>query len=386
MAETSTARGVGVEQVGRGVVGWLFWSISLALDWRKLLLAALAVHLMTLLVEAILPGFAPVAGVEPLLEWDLLEWTRLPAGAWSLAGVAWLPWRVLGAVFSVGEEAKFWPALLAYCGLLAISGLVGAAIARMTLVKVATGTSPGLLTAVKFAGRKVAPLMLAPLGVFGFVLFLGGILSLFGFLFRLGEGAGSLVVGVMLPLLLLVGLLMAWLVVALAAGWPLMVATVAAENDDTFDALSRSLSYLFQRPLKFVGYVLICGVAGVLGILLVALLYHLTMRMTSWGLALSAPEAIAGDPLGLKVVGQPGSTLIAMWTGLARLLARSWVFSFFWCATAQVYLLLRHDVDGTPLDDVDLPGDEGLAFAPEEAGMRTGGETAEVAKSEGQVG
>ena len=300
--------------------------------------------------------------------------------------MAWLPWRVLGAVFSVGEKPGFWPALLAYCGLLAISGLVGAAIARMTLVKVATGTSPGLLTAVKFAGRKVAPLLLAPLGVFGFVLFLGGFLSLFGFLFRLGEGAGSLAVGLMLPLLLLVGLLMAWLVVALAAGWPLMVAAVAAENDDTFDALSRSLSYLFQRPLKFVGYLLICGVAGLLGIVLVALLYHLTMRMTSWGLAHQRSEAIAGDPLGLKVVGEPETSVIAMWTGFARLLARSWVFSFFWCATAQVYLLLRHDVDGTPLDDVDLPEDEGLAFAPDETGVTTGSQTPEEARSEVQEG
>ena len=38
-------------------------------------------------------------------------------------------------------------------------------------------------------------------------------------------------------------------------GWPLMWATISAEGTDSFDALSRSYAYLFQRPLHYSFYV-----------------------------------------------------------------------------------------------------------------------------------
>ncbi len=43
------------------------------------------------------------------------------------------------------------------------------------------------------------------------------------------------------------------------------------------------------------------------------------------------------------------------WLLVVWLLAYGWVYSYFWSAAAQIYLLLRQDVDGTPWDDIHLP-------------------------------
>ena len=43
------------------------------------------------------------------------------------------------------------------------------------------------------------------------------------------------------------------------------------------------------------------------------------------------------------------------WLGWVGILAKSWIYSFFWTAAALVYLWLRQDVDGTPWSECDLP-------------------------------
>ena len=53
--------------------------------------------------------------------------------------------------------------------------------------------------------------------------------------------------------------------------------------------------------------------------------------------------------------------MIHFWTGLAKLLAVGFGFSFFWNAYAAIYLLLRRDVDATEMDEVYLDADEGEA-------------------------
>ena len=62
---------------------------------------------------------------------------------------------------------------------------------------------------------------------------------------------------------------MALLLLGLLFGWPLMWATISAEGTDSFDALSRSYAYVFQRPLHYLFYALVAGVIGWLGWLLV---------------------------------------------------------------------------------------------------------------------
>ena len=62
---------------------------------------------------------------------------------------------------------------------------------------------------------------------------------------------------------------MALLLLGVLFGWPLMWATISAEGTDSFDALSRSYAYTFQRPLHYLFYAIVAGFIGWLGWLLV---------------------------------------------------------------------------------------------------------------------
>ena len=75
---------------------------------------------------------------------------------------------------------------------------------------------------------------------------------LMGLLNHLG-GVGAILVALVLPLLLVFNLLVLLLTIGVCA-WPLMAVTIAAENSDSFDALSRAYNYLFMRPFRFVAF------------------------------------------------------------------------------------------------------------------------------------
>ena len=53
-----------------------------------------------------------------------------------------------------------------------------------------------------------------------------------------------------------------------------------------------------------------------------------------------------------------GGTLVAVWSGLVRLLVLAYGHSFLWTAASGIYLLLRRDTDATPLDEVYLDSAE----------------------------
>ena len=48
--------------------------------------------------------------------------------------------------------------------------------------------------------------------------------------------------------MMLAGLAMSLILLGLAVGWPLMLASIAIEDADAFDAFSRVYNYLFARP------------------------------------------------------------------------------------------------------------------------------------------
>ncbi len=77
------------------------------------------------------------------------------------------------------------------------------------------------------------------------------IVAAFGLLYRLPV-VGFTIAGVLLFIPLTLGVLMTLLVAGLVAGWPLMVAAVAAGAEDALDAWSRTFGYLNQRIGSFV--------------------------------------------------------------------------------------------------------------------------------------
>ena len=105
-------------------------------------------------------------------------------------------------------------------------------------------------------------------------------MAILGLLLR--RDVGVLLVGLVWPLALLAGLVMALLLLGLGFGWPLMWATISTEGTDSFDALSRTYAYVFQRPLRYLFYVLVAGVIGWLGWLLVQTFAGAVISLSFW--------------------------------------------------------------------------------------------------------
>ena len=91
---------------------------------------------------------------------------------------------------------------------------------------------------------------------------------------------------------------MALLLLGLIFGWPLMWATISTEGTDSFDALSRTYAYVFQRPLRYLFYAVVAALLGWLGWLLVenfaAAVVWLALWAASWGSGAGAHRVAIG--------------------------------------------------------------------------------------------
>ncbi len=247
------------------------------------------------------------------------------------------------------------------CGLLgvAIWAFFGAAICRMAAVQLAADEQVGWGAALRFACRKWPSYCFAPLLPIGGVLLAAIPVAVLGLLMR--ANVGLLLGGFLWPLALAAGAFMALLLLGVLFGWPLMWATISAEGTDSFDALSSSYAYLFQRPLHYVCYAAVAGFFGWLGWLLVqnfaAGVVWMSYWAAGWGSGSDQIQSILGGGESLTGVGYAGSVLVRFWAGCVKLLAVGYLFSYFWTAAVAIYFLLRRDVDATETDEVFLDAD-----------------------------
>ncbi len=349
----------------------LFRAVGLALDSKKLLLATLGMVLLGL-------GWGQLDRFFPRSS----EITPVVAGS-----AAREPWRGVGPIDSLGQAPSrvaepvlflmrpfraifsvpidtwsFLHALLAAAWGAAVWGLIGGAIARITLVQSALGERLGVGSASRFALRKWAPLVGAPLSPLVAVSLFAALCAAVGLLYRI-PGVGPVVGGLVMFLPLLAGVVMTIILLGLAVGWPLMHATIAAEGEDGFDALSRAYAYVNGRPGRYFAYLALAWGLGTIGVVLVDLLTQMIVLLARWGLSFGAPSGALTASFG------PGdstaSTVHGFWLGLVGLISHAWVYSYFWTALALIYLLLRHDVDGTAWNDLDRPEHADDTFAPE---------------------
>ena len=100
----------------------------------------------------------------------------------------------------------------------------------------------------------------------------------------------AVIVAIFWPILLLGCFGIAVLLLGLLFGWPLIWPTISTEGTDSFDGLSRSYSYTFQRPLYYLFYVLVAGVIGVLAAVIAWMLADWTRVLAYWGVSLGAGD------------------------------------------------------------------------------------------------
>jgi hypothetical protein len=250
----------------------------------------------------------------------------------------------------------------------------GGAIGRMAAASFARRQTISMRGALWFSITKLPGYLTAPLLPLTGIGLMLALVALGGLLGRI-PGAGPTIVGAGYGLALALGFGMTVLLVGLAAGWPLMCATINVEGSDGFDGFSRSYNYVFERPWNYLFYVALCLVYGSVTIFFVWLGSQLMLRLGTMGvltgmgseatlvllsdlppLFQSEPAALLGvDPLEAGVEGGTGAWLTGLWArGLATLVL-GFVHTYFWTATTIIYFLLRRGVDSNGLSEVNLP-------------------------------
>jgi hypothetical protein len=307
----------------------LLHGVRTSLDPRKLVLASVGLVL--------LPG-----------GWGAIDaaalWTDLSAAAWRLAG----PVRVLAEPMAAAmAPSATWggrlASLLAVVWAVVVWGIVGGAIARISMLQLAERVGPAPLGPLRFAVRFAPSLIAAPLYLLAWACTFALGCAGFGLLGRLPAGIGPALVRVLffVPLVLALGAAVCGL--ALLAAWPLLHASVAAEAEDAVDAVSRSLGYLNRRLGKFVAVVCLCSLIGVTCLLAVDSLAWGVLRLAASWVGLPAPGG-AGIPV--------------FWQHTIGLAVSGWIHAYFWTQASYAYLILRRDVDGTAWTAVDRSREE----------------------------
>ena len=333
-------------------------AVGMATDSRKLILACVGLLALQAGWWALDRAFG-ASGIRPELLPIGSAINLLPDVSTSdLGGAARLllePFRVVVSPFAglfirgLGVSGWFQSALMAVWAVV-VWGIAGGAIARIAVVQAAVDRRIGLGSAARFALGKAASLIGAPLTPMLAVAMMAGGCALFGLATRIPANIGATLAAVLGFVPLLMGVAMALILVGLALGWPLMVATVAAEGEDAPDALSRSYSYVNQRLARYASHVVLALAIGSVGLIAATAFARIVLGLTDWGVSLGAP-------------GGPPSDGRLFWAGVVSLVLRGWAYSYFWSAASILYLILRRDVDGTPWHDVYLPEHDADTFA-----------------------
>jgi hypothetical protein len=295
---------------------------------------------------------------------------------------------------------------------LAVWGFFGGAITRLAAVQIARNEKIPLREALVFAKDHFISFFAAP----AFPLLLLAILVIALWLFGWFEGLipifGDIVLaGLLWPLVLIVGLIMAVVLVGLI-GWPLMNPTISVEGSDSFDALSRSYSYVYQAIWHYLWYSVLALLYGMALVFFVGLMASLVIFLGKWAVGTTpgiggadfktdrepsylfiwAPTSFGWrdlmihnsrfavpkrelTPSGLTVVhyeftkdytdsmrwyNYAGAALVSVWIYLFFLLVVGFGYSYFWTAATIIYFLMRRQVDDTDMDEVHLEEEESL--------------------------
>lgn len=249
---------------------------------------------------------------------------------------------------------------------IAVWSFIGVAIARVCVLHLARNEPVPLDDAFEFAMSKFT----TTAGAIGIPLLAIAALCIPGFLLGLlmGFDVGAALVSILWFVALAIGTAIALLLLGLLFGWPLMVASVASEGQNSFDAMTRSYAYTFQRPVQYACYMVIAIVFGgfcwLVVMQLATAISELGWWATSWGANVANADRIA-DLKGLEAnVDEAGNAIarsgsfgfavgvIAFWNQALMTLAASFMYSLFWCLASAIYLLLRKDVDETEMDEV----------------------------------
>ena len=292
--------------------------------------------------------------------------------------------RIYGILLMVCWLSRFHPIYMIFLAILCliIWSLFGGAICRIAALQAARDERIGAWRALQFSSNKFASFFSAPLIPLG-VIALIGVLILVGGAMGAIPYVGEIVAGIFTGLALFGGFVIALMVLGLTGGIYLMYPTIAVEGSDSFDAISRSFSYVFARPWRMLFYMVTGVVYGAICFLFVRFFVFLLLIASYFpaGLIMNLDhasvsfrgkfEAIWTMPtfsnlrmgfgdiqwMSLNTTETIGALLIWVWVTLAAAAVIGFVVSYFFSLNTIIYYLLRKHVDATDLEDVYLEQD-----------------------------
>jgi len=306
---------------------------------------------------------------------DVYATGSAPAAAVSARPMGFLFWMLM-AVQGIGWLfSEHWVYAVVFLVLsLGSWALFGGAVHRIAALHAAREEKISAAQALRFSVGKFISFFTAPLIPLAIVLALGLLMALGGFLF--GNFGGGIILGLLLLVAILMGLLIAFLLIGLGGGAALMYPTVAVEGSDSFDAFSRSFSYVFARPWRSMLYGLVALFYGAICYLFVRLFVFLALAAThyfvNWGVFTGgsglSPAATRLDVLwsaptfhnlhgawnwaAMTGAEKVAAVLVGVWVYLIAAGVVAFALSYLASSTTVIYYLLRRKVDATDLDDV----------------------------------
>jgi hypothetical protein len=259
---------------------------------------------------------------------------------------------------------------------LTLWAIFGGAISRIAAVHVARDEKLSVRAALQFSIGKFLSFVSAPLIPLVIVLAVGLVPLAAGALQSIPfvGPALNVLVAALFVLVLAAGFVMTLVLLGTFGGLNLMYPTIAVEGSDSFDAISRSFSYVYARPWRMLFYTVVAVIYGALTYLFVRLFVYLMLALThaftdagSWAAAPSGAtlwETMWPGPGGrlsydvdfltLRWDQDLAAGLIAFWVYLVVGTLGAFAISFYFSANTIIYYLMRQEVDATELDDVYL--------------------------------
>lgn len=253
---------------------------------------------------------------------------------------------------------------------LLIWAIFGGAICRIAAVHAGRDEKISVRQALRFSTSKLLSFFCAPLIPLIIILILGFLMAVGGLLMYIPGGIGPILVGIFFFLPLLAGFIITLVATGTVGGFNLMYPTIAVEGSDSFDAISRSFSYIFARPWRMIFYTVLSIIYGALCFLFVRYFVYVMLGMTHffvqwllwskpgrywpeiWPTPSDQDLAYHINYQALAWTEQVSAFLIAFWVYIVLALLAAFVVSFYFSSNTLIYYLMRREVDATEMDDV----------------------------------
>jgi hypothetical protein len=177
--------------------------------------------------------------------------------------------------------------------------------------------------------------------------------------------------GLLYGLAMVLGFVLAFVLLAYAVGFPMLLPAVACENCDPADAQQRAFAYVLKRPLHLVGYALIGIIGLALGYVVVALVAATMMNFTASLFGSFTGNSAMSGAGGFGVFDlspqSPGAiheawhnswagALVHFWQRVVIDLVAAYVIAYLFTASTALYLLMRRACDGQDIEEIWVPG------------------------------